>query len=84
VTGAGLLSQVITDREGASLHRDRAQPAPDERGTVFPGPRLVAAIAGRVTFSAHILQAGTQSWRLAADKTASRARRPGHNDERGA
>ena len=48
-----------------------------ERGTVFPGPRLVAAIVDRVTFNAHILETGTQSYRLRTSKTTSRSRKPG-------
>jgi hypothetical protein len=40
---------------------------------------LVAAIVDRVTFNACILQTGTQSYRLAASKTAARAQRPGRN-----
>lgn len=51
-------------------------PVPVEWGTVFPDPRLVAAIVDRVTFNAHILETGTQSYRLATSKT-SRARRAG-------
>jgi hypothetical protein len=41
---------------------------------VFPDPRLVAAIVDRVTFNAHILETGTQSYRLATSKTSSRKR----------
>ena len=41
---------------------------------MFPDPRLVAAIADRVTFNAHILETGTQSYRLATSKTSSRKR----------
>jgi len=49
-----------------------------ERGTVFTGPRLVAAIAGRVTCNARILQTGTQSCRLRTTKTGTaRSRTPG-------
>jgi len=36
------------------------------------GPRLVAAIVDRVTFNAHILETGTQSYRLRASKTSQR------------
>jgi DNA replication protein DnaC len=50
-------------------------PAPDEWGTVFPDPRLVAAIVDRVTFNAHILETGTQSYRLRSSKTTSRRNR---------
>jgi hypothetical protein len=39
---------------------------------VFPDPRLVAAIVDRVTFNAHILESGTQSYRLRATSTAAR------------
>jgi IstB-like ATP binding protein len=35
-----------------------------EWGTVFPDPRLVAAIVDRVAFNAHILETGTPSYRL--------------------
>jgi DNA replication protein DnaC len=43
-----------------------------EWGTVFPDPRLVAAIVDRVTFNAHIIETGTQSCRLATSKTTTR------------
>jgi DNA replication protein DnaC len=44
-------------------------------GIVFPDPRLVAAIVDRVTFNAHILETGTQSYRLRTSKaTASKKR----------
>ena len=38
-------------------------------GNRVPDPRLVAAIVNRVTFNAHILETGTQSYRLATSKT---------------
>ena len=38
-------------------------------------PRLVAAIVDRVTFNAHILETGTQSYRLRTSKT-NRTRTP--------
>jgi DNA replication protein DnaC len=57
---------------------------PSEWGSVFPDPRLVAAIVDRVTFNAHIIETGTQSYRLAASKTASRARRSGQTHGKGA
>ncbi len=44
--------------------------------TVFTDPRLVAAIVDRVTFNAHILETGTQSYRLRTSKTTSRSRKP--------
>ena len=39
-----------------------------------PASRLVAAIVHRFTFNAHILETGTQSYRLATSKTSSRKR----------
>ena len=51
---------------------------PVEWGTVFPDPRLVAAIVDRVTFNARIIETGTQSYRLATSKTSrTRSRNTG-------
>ena len=52
-------------------------PAPDEWGTVFPDPRLVAAIVDRVTFNAHILETGTQSYRLRTAQARHQSARTG-------
>src|SRR5262249_49673557 len=66
--GAELLFQVITERdEKASIAIGTNLPF-SEWGTVFPDPRLVAAIVDRVTFNAHILETGTQSYRLRTSK----------------
>jgi hypothetical protein len=66
--GAELLFQIITEREEkASI--GLATNLPVEWGAVFPDPRLVAAIVDRVTYNAHILETGTQSYRLATSKT---------------
>lgn len=45
-----------------------------EWGTVFPDPRLVAAIVDRVTFNAHIIETGTKSYRLRTSKTTTRTK----------
>ena len=74
--GAELLFQVITEREERASIAIATNLPFSEWGTVFPDPRLVAAIVDRVTFNAHILETGTQSYRLATSKT-SRARRAG-------
>jgi hypothetical protein len=42
---------------------------------VIPDPRLVAAIVDRVTFNAHILETGTESYRLRTSKNSSRRKR---------
>jgi DNA replication protein DnaC len=82
--GAELLFQVITEREErASIAIGTNLPF-SEWGTVFPDPRLVAAIVDRVTFNAHILETGTQSYRLRTSNTTRRAAKPGQLREDGA
>ncbi|MDQ1042044.1 DNA replication protein DnaC [Streptomyces sp. V4I2] len=39
-------------------------PAPDEWKQTFTDPRLCAAIVDRVTFNAHIVETGTDSFRF--------------------
>jgi DNA replication protein DnaC len=73
--GAELLFQIITEREErASLGVGTNLPF-SEWGSVFSDPRLVAAIVDRVTFNAHILETGTQSYRLRTSKTANRTKK---------
>jgi DNA replication protein DnaC len=73
--GAELLFQIITEREErASIAIGTNLPF-SEWGTVFPDPRLVAAIVDRVTFNAHILETGTQSYRLRTSKAANRGKK---------
>jgi DNA replication protein DnaC len=70
--GAELLFQIITERdEKASIGLATNLPF-SEWGSVFPDPRLVAAIVDRVTFNAHIIETGTQSYRLRTSKTSNR------------
>ena len=75
--GAELLFQVITAREERASIAIATNLPFSEWGTVFPDPRLVAAIVDRITFNAHILQTGTNSYRLRTSKT-TRPRRS-HN-----
>jgi DNA replication protein DnaC len=73
--GAELLFQIITEREErASIGIGTNLPF-SEWGSVFPDPRLVAAIVDRITFNAHILETGTQSCRLRTSKTSTRRKR---------
>ena len=75
VSSPVLLFQIITERdERASIAIGTNLPF-SEWGAVFPDPRLVAAIVDRFTFNAHILETGTQSYRLATSKTAARRNR---------
>jgi hypothetical protein len=73
--GAELLFQIITEREElASIAIGTNLPF-SEWGSVFPDPRLVAAIIDRVTFNAPILETGTESYRLRTSKTSTRRKR---------
>jgi DNA replication protein DnaC len=74
--GAEMLFQIITEREERAAVAIGTNLPFSEWGTVFPDPRLVAAIVDRVTFNAHILETGTQSYRLRTSKTTSRSRKP--------
>jgi DNA replication protein DnaC len=73
--GAELLFQIITEREERASIALASNLPFSEWGTVFPDPRLVAAIVDRITFNAHILETGTQSYRLRTSKTATRRQR---------
>ena len=70
--GAELLFQIITEREERASIAIATNLPFSEWGIVFPDPRLVAAIVDRVTFNAHILETGTESYRLRTSKTANR------------
>jgi DNA replication protein DnaC len=72
--GAELLFQIITEREERASVAIATNLPFSEWGTVFPDPRLVAAIVDRVTFNAHILETGTQSYRLRTSKTTRRTK----------
>lgn len=62
--GAELLFQVITERdEKASVAVASNHPF-SEWGRTFTDPRLVAAVVDRLTFNAHIIETGTNSYRL--------------------
>lgn len=69
--------QIITERkEHASIAIATNLPF-GEWGIVFPDPRLIVTIVDRVTFTAHTLETGTQSYRLRTSKTAIRRKRNG-------
>ena len=70
--GAEMLFQIITEREERASIGIALNLPFSEWGTVFPDPRLVAAIVDRITFNAHILETGTQSYRLRTSKTHHR------------
>jgi DNA replication protein DnaC len=72
--GAELLFQILTEREERASIAIATNLPFSEWGTVFPDPRLVAAIVDRVTFNAHILETGTQSYRLRTSNTRRRTK----------
>ena len=77
--GAELLFQIITAREERASIACASNAPFSEWGTTFTDPRLAAAVVDRLTFRAHIIQTGTESYRLRttrASKTATPHREP--------
>jgi DNA replication protein DnaC len=62
--GAELLFQIMTEREEKSSVAVASNLPFSEWGLVVTDPRLVAAIVDRLTFRAHIIETGTESFRL--------------------
>lgn len=71
--GAELLFQILTEREERSSVATGTNLPFSEWGKVVPDQRLVAAIIDRLTFHAHIIETGSDSYRLRATK-AKRSR----------
>jgi len=63
--GAEFVFQILTEREERASIAVASNLPFSEWGQVFEDPRLVAAIVDRVTFNAHIIETGTNSYRLA-------------------
>jgi DNA replication protein DnaC len=72
--GSELLFQILTEREEKASVALASNLPFSEWGTIIPDPRLVAAIVDRVTFNAHIIETGTQSYRLRTTR-AGRSRK---------
>ena len=70
--GSELLFQILTEREERASVAVATNLPFSEWGTVIPDPRLVAAIVDRLTFNAHIIETGTNSYRLRTTKTRTR------------
>jgi DNA replication protein DnaC len=68
--GAELLFQIITEREERASVAAASNLPFSEWGSIFPDPRLVAAIVDRLTFNAHIIETGTESYRLRTTRAA--------------
>ncbi|MGH2750171.1 MAG: IS21-like element helper ATPase IstB [Actinomycetota bacterium] len=74
-TEAELLFQVLDARAEVSPIVVTTNLPFSEWTTVFPEPRLCKAIVDRLTFNAHIIETGTESWRFR--KTMQRKQRKG-------
>ena len=66
--GAELFFQILTEREEKSSVAVASNLPFSEWGQVVTDPRLVAAIVDRLTFRAHIIETGTESFRLRASR----------------
>ncbi len=64
--GAELLFQIITAREERASIACASNAPFSEWGATFTDPRLAAAIVDRLTFRGHIIDTGTESYRLKA------------------
>lgn len=67
-TGAKLLFQVFTEREERRAIAIASNAPFSEWQRTFTDPRLCAAIVDRLTFNGHILETGTDSYRLATTR----------------
>jgi len=67
-TGAKLLFQIFTDREERRAMAVASNAPFSEWKRTFTDPRLCAAIVDRLTYNAHIIETGTQSFRLAQSR----------------
>lgn len=73
--GAELLFQILTEREEKASIALASNLPFSEWGSVIPDPRLVAAIVDRVTFNAHIIETGSESYRLKTTKSRRNVKR---------
>ena len=62
--GAELLFQILTEREERASVAVASNAPFSEWGRTFDDPRLAAAVVDRLTFRAHIIETGTESYRL--------------------
>jgi DNA replication protein DnaC len=74
--GAELLFQVITEREEKASIACASNAPFSEWGRTFTDPRLAAAIVDRLTFHAHIIQTGADSYRLRTSRTRNQQPKP--------
>jgi DNA replication protein DnaC len=74
--GAELVFQILTEREEKASVAVGSNLPFSEWGRAIRDPRLVAAIVDRVTFNAHIIETGTESYRLRTTRSRARKQTP--------
>jgi len=74
--GAELLFQVLTEREERASVAVASNHPFSEWGQTFADPRLAAAVVDRMTFHAHIIETGTDSYRLRTSKAHKKNTKP--------
>jgi len=67
--GAELFFQVLTDRDEKSSTAIGSNLPFSEWGQIITDPRLASAVIDRLTFNAHIIETGTNSYRLKTSHT---------------
>lgn len=70
--GAELLFQIITEREERASIACASNAPFSEWGRTFTDPRLAAAVVDRFTYRAHIIDTGTESYRLRTTRSSKR------------
>ena len=75
--GSELLFQILTEREERASVAVASNLPFSEWGGIIGDPRLVAAIVDRLTFNAHIIETGTESFRLRTTRARGTRTRPG-------
>jgi DNA replication protein DnaC len=81
--GAELLFQVLTEREERASVAVASNHPFSEWGQTFTDPRLAAAVVDRMTFRAHIIETGTQSYRLRTARASKAPKTPTRPEEQG-
>jgi DNA replication protein DnaC len=69
---AELLFQALTERDERASVAVASNLSFSEWGSIIADARLVAAVIDRVTFNAHIIETGTESYRLRTSRTRTR------------
>ncbi len=80
--GAELLFQVITEREERASIACASNASFSDWGATFTDPRLAAAVVDRLTFRAHIIETGTDSYRLRSSRATKAKSTRSKNEDR--